>query len=151
MHWNALQKLIWSIILWSFFDYCSSTAAFSKIVSVLRCLLGDKSWLSWEPKLDRNQFSAVVEQFFYILETFPNLVTISAKHQISRYIWSSRKLCIWVKVPIGIPWIQLTKTGSFSKYSTEQLALEVTVPGSNWPRSLWSEIFLRIMRIWNTI
>ena len=78
--------------MWSFFDYCSSTAAFSKIVSVLRCLIGDKSWLSWEPKLDRNQFSAAVEQFFYILETFPNLVTISAKHQILHYIWSSRKL-----------------------------------------------------------
>ena len=94
MHWNALQKLIWSIILWSFFDYCSSTAAFSIIVSVLRCLLGDKSWLSWEPKLDRNQYTAVVEQFYYILETFPNLnLSISAKHQILCYIWSSRKLC----------------------------------------------------------
>ena len=35
MHWNALQKLIWSIFLWSFFDYCSSTAAFSKLFSVV--------------------------------------------------------------------------------------------------------------------
>ena len=38
MHWNALQKLIWSIFLWSFFDYCSSTAAFSKLFSVVEVL-----------------------------------------------------------------------------------------------------------------
>ena len=35
MHWNALQKLILSIFLWSFFDYCSRTAAFLKIISVV--------------------------------------------------------------------------------------------------------------------
>ena len=35
MHWNALQKLIWSILLWSFFDHYSSTAAFSTLFSVV--------------------------------------------------------------------------------------------------------------------
>ena len=43
---NALQKLIWSSFLWSFFDYCSSTAAFSKIFSVVEV---PARWLSWEP------------------------------------------------------------------------------------------------------
>jgi hypothetical protein len=46
MHWNALQKLIWSIFLWSFFDYCSSTVAFSIIFSVVEV---PARWLSWEP------------------------------------------------------------------------------------------------------
>ena len=45
--WNALQKLIWSIFLWSFFDYCSRTAAFSKIFSVVDV---PARLLCWAPK-----------------------------------------------------------------------------------------------------
>ena len=38
-------------------------------------------------------YTAVVEQFCYILETFQRFVTISAKHQKLRHIWGKNKLC----------------------------------------------------------
>ena len=39
--------MIWSGFLWSFFDYCSRTAAFSKILSVVEV---PARWVSWEAK-----------------------------------------------------------------------------------------------------
>ena len=43
---KCIMKVDSKHFLWSFFDYCSNTAAFSKIFSVVEVPV---RWLSWEP------------------------------------------------------------------------------------------------------
>ena len=90
MHWNALQKLIWSIFLWSFFDYCSSTAAFSKLFSVVEVCASLQKLTELRSKDDWGTSSGTILLYSRNLS---NIVTISAKHQILRYIWRKNKLC----------------------------------------------------------
>ena len=90
MHWNALQKLIWSIFLWSFFDYCSSTAAFSKLFSVVEVCASLQKLTQLRAKDDWETSSGTI--LLYSRNLY-NIVTISAKHQILRYIWRKNKLC----------------------------------------------------------
>jgi hypothetical protein len=89
MHWNALQKLIWSIFLWSFFDYCSSTAAFSKLFSVVEVCASLQKLTELRSKDDWGTSSGTILLYSRNLS---NIVTISAKHQILRYIWRKNKL-----------------------------------------------------------
>ena len=87
MHYKSWFE---AFFVWSFFDYCSSTAAFSKIFSVAEV---PARWLSWVTKSVRWNSGTIL---LYILETFPSLVTISAnsaKQQILRSIWRIRKQC----------------------------------------------------------
>ena len=84
MHWNALQKLIWSIFLWSFFDYCSSTAAFSKLFSVVEVCASLQKLSQLRSKDDWETSNGTILLYSRNLS---NIVTMSAKHQILCSIW----------------------------------------------------------------
>ena len=79
--WNALKcptKVDLKHFLWSFFDYCSSTAAFSKIFSVAEVPAG---WAEYQ-----NQYAGIVEQFYYIFsKPFPVLWLYQQTQQSSKY------------------------------------------------------------------
>ena len=87
MHWNALQKLIWSIFLWSFFDYCSSTAAFSKLFSVVEVWASLQKLSQLKSKDDWETINGTILLYSRNLS---NIVTKSAKHQKLRSIWRKK-------------------------------------------------------------
>ena len=76
-----------------FFGYCSSTAAFSKIFSVVEVFASLQKLMKL--RTTDNWGTSSGASFLYSRN-----LSISAKHQILRYIWSSKKLCISGKTAI---------------------------------------------------
>ena len=82
--WNALKcitKVDLKHFFVKFFDYWSSTAAFSKLFSVVEVCASLQKLNELRAKEDWETSSG----------------TISAKHQILRYIWRKNKLCTFFK------------------------------------------------------
>ena len=73
----------------AFFDYCSSTAAFSKLFSVVEVCASLQKLSKLSAKDDWKTSSGTILLYSRNLS---NIVTISAKHQILHYIWRKNKL-----------------------------------------------------------
>ena len=79
MHWNALQKLIWSIFCEVFLTIAVAQLHFLKFSQWLRSLLG--GWAELQ-----NQYAGIVEQFYYIFsKPFPVLWLYQQTQQSSKY------------------------------------------------------------------